>query len=164
MKEIQQLIEISQFYGRDNRFVIAGGGNTSYKNAEKIWVKASGSSLATITEDGFAVLDRAKLNLMSNKVYSANAAEREEQVKNDLADATITKGKRPSVETSMHNVIDFAFVVHMHPTLVNGLMCANNAQADLQKLFGSKALYIEHCCRRRKFGILTMSARPVFSD
>ena len=141
---IQDLISISQFYGRDSRFVIAGGGNTSYKNAEKIWVKASGSSLATITEDGFAVLDRAKLNLMSDKVYSANAAEREEQVKNDLADATITKGKRPSVETSMHNVIDFAFVVHMHPTLVNGLMCANNAQVDLQKLFGAKALYIEY--------------------
>ncbi len=141
---IQDLITISQFYGRDSRFVIAGGGNTSYKNAEKIWVKASGSSLAAITEDGFAVLDRAKLNLMSDKVYSANAAEREEQVKNDLADATITKGKRPSVETSMHNVIDFAFVVHMHPTLVNGLMCANNAQADLQKLFGAKALYIEY--------------------
>jgi len=144
MKEIQQLIEISQFYGRDSRFVIAGGGNTSYKNAEKLWVKASGSSLATITEDGFAVLDRAKLNLMSDKTYSANAAEREEQVKNDLADATITKGKRPSVETSMHNVIDYAFVVHMHPTLVNGLMCANNAESDLKKLFGAKALYIEY--------------------
>jgi len=144
MKEIQQLIEISQFYGRDSRFVIAGGGNTSYKNAEKLWVKASGSSLATITEDGFAVLDRAKLNIMSDKVYSTNAAEREEQVKNDLADATITKGKRPSVETSMHDVIDYAYVVHMHPTLVNGLMCANNAEADLKKLFGEKALYIEY--------------------
>jgi rhamnose utilization protein RhaD (predicted bifunctional aldolase and dehydrogenase)/NAD(P)-dependent dehydrogenase (short-subunit alcohol dehydrogenase family) len=141
---IQDLISISQFYGRDSRFVIAGGGNTSYKNAEKIWVKASGSSLATITEDGFAVLDRAKLNLMSDKTYSANTAEREEQVKNDLADATITKGKRPSVETSMHNVIDFAFVVHLHPTAVNGLMCANNAESDLKKLFGAKALYIEY--------------------
>lgn len=144
MKEIQQLIEISQFYGRDSRFVIAGGGNTSYKNAEKIWVKASGSSLATITEEGFAVLDRAKLNLMSDKVYSTNTTEREEQVKNDLADATITKGKRPSVETSMHNVIDYAFVVHLHPTAVNGLMCAQNAEADLKKLFGEKALYIEY--------------------
>ena len=100
--------------------------------------------MATITEESFAVLDRAKLNLMSDKVYSANAAEREEEVKNDLAAATITKGKRPSVETSMHNVIDFTFVVHMHPTLVNGLMCANNAQVDLQKLFGAKALYIEY--------------------
>lgn len=141
---VSDLILISQFYGRDSRFVIAGGGNTSYKNAEKIWVKASGSSLATIAEDGFAILDRAKLNRMSDKVYSTNAAEREEQVKNDLADATITKGKRPSVETSMHNVIDYAFVVHMHPTLVNGLMCAQNAESDLKKLFGEKALYIEY--------------------
>ena len=144
------LIAISQFYGRDSRFVIAGGGNTSFKNADKLWVKASGSSLATITEEGFAVLDRAKLNLMSDKVYSANAAEREEQVKNDLADATITKGKRPSVETSMHNVIDFAFVVHMHPTLVNGLMCAKVSEtefsglAKLNELFGEKNVFVPY--------------------
>lgn len=144
MQAIEQLIEISRFYGKDNRFVIAGGGNTSYKNAEKIWVKASGSALATITEDGFAVLDRSKLNLMSDKVYSANAAEREEQVKNDLADATLTKGKRPSVETSMHNIIDYAFVVHLHPTLVNGLMCAQDAKGKLFTLFGEKNVYIPY--------------------
>lgn len=144
MKELEDLISISQFYGRDSRFVIAGGGNTSYKNEEKLWVKASGSSLATITEEGFAVLDRAKLNLMSDKTYSANATEREEQVKNDLAAAIITKGKRPSVETSMHNAIEFSFVVHLHPTIVNGLMCAQNAKSELKELFGAKALYIEY--------------------
>ncbi len=144
MKNLQDLIEISQFYGRDSRFVIAGGGNTSYKNAEKIWVKASGSSLATITEDGFAVLDRGKLNLMSSKTYSIDTAEREEEVKNDLAEATLSKGKRPSVETSMHNAIDFSFVVHLHPTIVNGLMCAQNAESELKRLFGSNALYIPY--------------------
>src|SRR5690554_2762217 len=126
MKAIQDLINISRYYGSNNCFVIAGGGNTSYKNEEKIWVKASGSSLATITEDGFAVIDRSKLNRMSEKVYSSDATEREEQVKNDLADATLTKGKRPSVETSMHNIIGYAYVVHLHPTLVNGLMCAED--------------------------------------
>ena len=144
MKEIQQLIEISQFYGRDNRYVIAGGGNTSYKNHEKIWVKASGSSLATITEAGFAVLDRAKLNAMSVKIYSSVSDEREEEVKNDLAAATLTKGKRPSVETSMHNVIDYPFVVHLHPTAVNGLMCAQDAETSLKRLFGDRALYVEY--------------------
>lgn len=144
MENIQKLIEISQFYGKDNRFVIAGGGNTSYKSNEKIWVKASGSSLATITEDGFAVLDRELLNQMSDKEYSSNTAEREEQVKNDLAAATISKGKRPSVETSMHNVIDFPFVVHLHPTLVNGLMCANDAEKRLFEIFGEKQVYIPY--------------------
>ena len=144
MEQLQDLIEISQFYGQDRRFVIAGGGNTSYKNATQLWIKASGSSLATITEEGFAVLDREKLNLMSEKSYSKNAAEREEEVKNDLAEASITKGKRPSVETSMHHVIDFAFVVHLHPTAVNGLMCSQNAESELNKLFGNQALYIEY--------------------
>lgn len=144
MNEIEKLIEISRYYGVDSRFVIAGGGNTSYKNAEKLWVKASGSSLATITEDGFAVLDREKLSVLSQRTYSSDSAEREEQVKNDLAAACISKGKRPSVETSMHNAIGFAYVVHLHPTLVNGLMCSNNAAADLKKLFGEKALYIPY--------------------
>jgi rhamnose utilization protein RhaD (predicted bifunctional aldolase and dehydrogenase)/NAD(P)-dependent dehydrogenase (short-subunit alcohol dehydrogenase family) len=144
MNGIQKLIEISRFYGSDSRFVIAGGGNTSFKNFEKIWVKASGSSLATITEDGFAILDREKLNLMSEKKYSKNTAEREEQVKNDLADATITKGKRPSVETSMHNAINYPFVIHLHPTAVNGLMCAQDAEKRLFELFGPKNVYIPY--------------------
>lgn len=144
MEAIQDLISISQFYGNDTRYVIAGGGNTSYKNKEKIWVKASGSSLATITEAGFAVLDRSLLNLISQKAYSNDVAEREEQVKNDLAAATITKDRRPSVETSMHNAIQYSFVVHLHPTIVNGLMCAQNAESDLIKLFGDKTLFIPY--------------------
>jgi rhamnose utilization protein RhaD (predicted bifunctional aldolase and dehydrogenase)/NAD(P)-dependent dehydrogenase (short-subunit alcohol dehydrogenase family) len=144
MKEIDDLIKISQMYGRDNRFVIAGGGNTSYKNKDRLWIKASGFSLATITEDGFALLDRVKLNLMSDKVYSSNASEREEQVKRDLEKATLTKGKRPSVETSMHNIINYAFVVHLHPTLINGLMCSQNAKTELLKLFGKEVIYVEY--------------------
>ncbi|HHU25716.1 MAG TPA: hypothetical protein GXZ56_03740, partial [Bacteroidales bacterium] len=85
--KLEELVEISRFYGKDNRFVIAGGGNTSYKNDEKIWVKASGHALATITVDGFAVLDRSKLAPMATKAYSEQPDEREEQVKNDLAAA-----------------------------------------------------------------------------
>ncbi len=141
---IRDLIYISRFYGQDSRFVIAGGGNTSYKNKEKIWVKASGAALATITEEGFAVLDRNQLDSMSEKTYSTDPTEREEQVKNDLAEATLTRGRRPSVETSMHNVIDHPFVVHLHPTAVNGLMCAQNAESELKRLFGEKALYVEY--------------------
>ncbi len=48
MKEIEDLIAISRKYGADSRFVIAGGGNTSFKTADKLWVKASGHALATI--------------------------------------------------------------------------------------------------------------------
>ena len=144
MKQIEELIEVSRRYGADSRFVIAGGGNTSFKTADKLWVKASGHALATIGEDGFAVLDRAKLNPMGTKAYSADTVEREAQVKEDLAAACITKDRRPSVETSMHNAIGFAFVVHLHPTLVNALMCSVQAQAKCKELFPD-ALYIPYC-------------------
>lgn len=144
MKEIQRLIEISQSYGRDSRYVIAGGGNTSYKNGEKLWVKASGHALATIGEEGFAVLDRAKLNLISTKTYSDDPAAREEEVKNDLAAACLTKDRRPSVETSLHNALAASYVVHLHPTLVNALMCSRDAEAKTAELFGEEALYIPY--------------------
>jgi rhamnose utilization protein RhaD (predicted bifunctional aldolase and dehydrogenase)/NAD(P)-dependent dehydrogenase (short-subunit alcohol dehydrogenase family) len=144
MKELHDLIEISQRYGKDCRYVIAGGGNTSFKNHDTLWVKASGFALATISEDGFAALDRGKLGLIAEKNYAANAAQREEEVKNDLAAACLTKDRRPSVETSMHNALAAAFVVHLHPTLVNALMCSQQAEAGTQKIFGSRALYIPY--------------------
>ncbi len=140
---IQQLIDISRKYGADSRFVIAGGGNTSYKTADRLWVKASGHALATIGEDGFAILDRSKLNPMGEKEYSSDVAEREAQVKDDLAMACITKDRRPSVETSLHNCMGFAYVVHLHPTLVNGLMCSADAAETCTGLFPD-ALYIEY--------------------
>ncbi len=140
---IQKLIDISRKYGADSRFVIAGGGNTSYKTADRLWVKASGHALATIGEDGFAVLDRSKLNPMGEKEYSADVAEREAQVKEDLAMACLTKDRRPSVETSLHNCMGFAYVVHLHPTLVNGLMCSMEAEKTCTGLFPD-ALYIEY--------------------
>lgn len=143
MKQIEDLIAISRKFGQDSRFVIAGGGNTSYKDENRLWVKASGHALATITEDGFAVLDRALLNEMGEKAYNEDTAIREEQVKNDLSVACITKDRRPSVETALHNCMGFAFVVHLHPTLVNGLMCSVNAEAACKEIFPD-ALYIEY--------------------
>ncbi len=144
MNELKQLVKISQFYGSDSRYVIAGGGNTSYKNADTLWVKASGHALATITEDGFAVLDRKKLNVISEKQYPTDTAAREEEVKNDLAAACITKDRRPSVETSLHNALSASFIVHLHPTFVNGLMCSQQAEEMTKKLFGDEALYIPY--------------------
>ncbi|MDR1407963.1 MAG: SDR family NAD(P)-dependent oxidoreductase [Tannerella sp.] len=144
MKEIEQLIEISRKYGRDSRYVIAGGGNTSYKNDEKLWIKASGRALATIDEAGFAVLDRDKLRIIGDRTYSADAAMREEEVKNDLAAACLTADRRPSVETSLHNAMRARFVVHLHPTAVNGLMCSRNAETDTARLFGDEVVYIPY--------------------
>ena len=143
MKEIDNLIAVSRKYGADSRFVIAGGGNTSYKDATHLWVKASGHALATIDEEGFAVMDRVRLDAMATKTYPADATEREARVKEDLADANLTRGRRPSVETSLHNCMNFSYVVHLHPTLVNGLMCSVTAEKRCAELFPD-ALYVSY--------------------
>ncbi len=143
---IKDLIEISQYYGKQKDFVLAGGGNTSYKNDRYLWVKASGFSLSTIGEAGFAKLDRAQLDEVSTKKYSENVLQREEEIKNDLLKSRVEpeKEQRPSVETSLHNLIGFSFVVHTHSTKVNGLMCSKLAAEKTAELFGDQVLYVAY--------------------
>ena len=124
--------------------MIAGGGNTSFKDSTRLWVKASGHSLATIAEDGFAVLDRAGLDIIATKEYSADAAEREAQATADLMSACITKNLKPSVETLLHNALSAPFVIHLHPTMVNGLTSSVDAEASTGRLFGDKVLYVPY--------------------
>ena len=139
------LVEISQFYGKNSDYVIAGGGNTSYKTEKELWVKASGTSLATINRDGFVCLSRQKLEKINTHSYTQDSSKREEEVKNDLAAAIIEpQNLRPSVETSMHNIINYKYIVHTHPTLVNALMCALNAKQQTARIFGDDVLYIEY--------------------
>jgi rhamnose utilization protein RhaD (predicted bifunctional aldolase and dehydrogenase) len=145
MKEIiNNLIEISRYFGKNKEYVIAGGGNTSAKTSKYLWIKASGFALSDISEEGFVCLSREMLKVISEKKYSNNPVERENEVKNDLNAAVISKGKRPSVETSMHDIINYTFVVHTHPTLVNALMCSLNAKQIAAELFGNEMLFIEY--------------------
>jgi len=61
---------------------------------------------------GFAILDRSLLNPHVWKAIQRKCCRtRRASQKMILLAATVTKGKRPSVETSMHNVINYAFVV-----------------------------------------------------
>jgi Uncharacterized conserved protein len=144
--EIQQLIEISQYYGQQKDFVIAGGGNTSYKDGNHLYIKASGHSLGTIGEDGFAQLDRKGLQEIALRTYSDDVMERENQIKNDLLRARVypEKGQRPSVETSLHDLLAYRFVVHTHSTKVNGLMCSVNAERLTTVLFGNAVVYVPY--------------------
>jgi rhamnose utilization protein RhaD (predicted bifunctional aldolase and dehydrogenase) len=123
---IKDLTDISRFYGASMDYVIAGGGNSSYKDDKTLWIKASGEALAELTEEGLAVLDRDKLKKISTEKYSDDPLAREEQVKNDLYASILdhSKGKRPSVETSLHDLIRYRFVVHLHPSLINGILCS----------------------------------------
>lgn len=145
MSNLKELIRVSRFYGENPAYVIAGGGNTSFKDGHHIWIKASGIALAGIDEGGFVKLSREKLGEIEGRTYSEDPVLREKEVKSDLHDAIISpKNLRPSVETSLHNLIDYALVVHTHPTLVNALMCAMNVEEEVKKRFGKDVLYVEY--------------------
>lgn len=145
-KYLKQLVEISRFYGSKTDFVIAGGGNTSWKDEKTIWVKASGTSLANISPDDFVPLQREKLKTISGQTFSKDPHLREKQVKEAISACLVDpdSGKRPSVETSLHELIRYRFVVHTHPTWVNALMCSKNARTVAHRLFGDKALFVPY--------------------
>lgn len=143
--KIQELIEISRFYGTNKDYVIAGGGNTSYKNDKNLWIKASGIALADIDAHGFVCMSRESLQVISQKEYSTDSAIREGEVKEDLLKAIdINNGLRPSVETSLHEIIQYPFVIHTHPTLVNALLCSKLAKEKSFALLGNKILFIPY--------------------
>src|SRR5664280_1178055 len=144
--EINELIEISKYYGKNKEYVIAGGGNTSFKDNETIWIKASGKALAEMNEEGLGALNRERLHIISTGTYSDDSVAREEQVKEDLLRSIIgpVNNKRPSVETSLHEIIQYKFVVHLHPTIINGLLCSRNAKSLTQKLFGDIVLFVPY--------------------
>ena len=144
--ELNELIEISRFYGKNKEYVIAGGGNTSFKDEHIIWIKASGRALAELDEDSLVALSREKLHIISGKTYSDEPVKREEEVKNDLFGSIIESGRdaRPSVETSLHELIRYKFVVHLHPALINGILCSRNARNLVSELFGEKVLFVPY--------------------
>jgi NAD(P)-dependent dehydrogenase (short-subunit alcohol dehydrogenase family)/rhamnose utilization protein RhaD (predicted bifunctional aldolase and dehydrogenase) len=144
--EIKELIEISKFYGSNKEYVIAGGGNTSFKDDDTIWIKSSGQSLADLSEEGLVALNREKLHVISSNVYSDDPSIREEQVKTDMFLSILDPGKarRPSVETSLHELIRYKFVVHLHPTLINGMLCSRNAKSLTHKIFGDSILFVPY--------------------
>ncbi len=138
------LIELSHAYGRDPRWVIAGGGNTSCKSDSTLTIKASGASLGTIGESGLVDLNRDRLQLLFEKAYADDEAQREREALEDLMNARADGqgDRRPSVETLMHEVLPRKFVVHTHPTLVNGLTCAADGERVARELFGDDVLWV----------------------
>src|SRR5690554_731242 len=146
-QQIRDLIKVSRYFGKRKDYVIAGGGNTSYKNENLLWIKASGVNLDLIDEGGFCVLDRQKLAEIPKMQFSSDTIVREEEVKNALLNSRTdpSTGLRPSVETSLHNLFEYKYVVHTHPTLINGLLCSTFAEQKTKELFGAEVLYIPYC-------------------
>ena len=144
-EQLAALAAMSNKYGADANFVLAGGGNTSFKSGDTLWVKGSGTSLATIKPEDFVVLERQLLDKMWATEYPADEAEREAAVLADMMYARVRgENRRPSVETLLHNLFPQSYVLHVHPALVNGLTCSKDGKAAMERLLPD-AVWVDAC-------------------
>ena len=141
---LETIAAVSRYYGSSDEFVIAGGGNTSYKDNERLWIKASGRALADIDPRGFVELDRAALDAKLTVDFSDDPTEREAQYKDGLMAARVQpeRGQRASVESLMHHVIPGCYVVHTHATELNKLTCSIDGEELAREQYGDDILWI----------------------
>ena len=83
---------------------------------------------------------------MRTEKYSENLVMREKEVKNDMIRSLVdpAEGKRPSVETLLHDSLEFRYVVHTHPTIVNAIMCSKEAGKTISRLFKDETMFVEY--------------------
>jgi len=134
---LETLVDISRYYGSNPEYVIAGGGNTSFKDEEFLYVKASGVSLGNVKPEDFVKMDRRALSAIWAKDYPQDSDTRESLVLADMMASRCPgeESKRPSVETLLHDLLPFSYVVHTHPALVNGLCCSQDGEKASKELF-----------------------------
>jgi rhamnose utilization protein RhaD (predicted bifunctional aldolase and dehydrogenase)/NAD(P)-dependent dehydrogenase (short-subunit alcohol dehydrogenase family) len=144
--ELEVISKLSRFYGSDPSIVLAGGGNTSCKVGDKLYVKASGTSLATMMPDGFVVMDRPQLDALARATLDSDPDTREAQFQAAISAARCEpqKSQRPSVEVLLHHLLPGTYVVHSHATIVNTLTCSLHGQQLASEIFGDSALWLPY--------------------
>jgi len=140
---LDQITQLSHEFGAPE-YVKGGGGNTSAKNKETLWIKPSGTTLAELTTESFIAMDRAKIARLYDVKPPADSSAREALVTNMMMEAMFPYSSgRPSVESPLHNSFNATFVVHTHPPLVNGMTCAKNGEEACHRLF-PEALWVDY--------------------
>jgi len=135
MVMLNELTELSNEFGAE-LYVQGGGGNTSAKTDDTLWIKPSGTTLASIKSTDFIPLDRKVIRIMLEAEVSTEPAKREEFVKNAMA-GSVKPGYtgRPSVEAPLHELLKGKYVVHTHPAVVNGMTCSVQGKEVCERLF-----------------------------
>ncbi len=87
MTDLEQIVELSNKYGITD--YVRGGGNTSFKDKDTIWVKPSGTTLISIAAEDFVAMDRAKLNTLNEVTPPTDPTEREALVKEYMLNAKL---------------------------------------------------------------------------
>jgi rhamnulose-1-phosphate aldolase/alcohol dehydrogenase len=146
---LDALVARSNKLGEDRSVCNWGGGNTSSKTAmpdhlgrptRVLWVKGSGSDLATATGASFTplrldevtpLLERERMSDTDMVAYLAYCFAEPDR-------------PRPSIETLLHAFLPAAEVDHTHADATNFLACARDGERLARELFGDKLVWIPY--------------------
>lgn len=161
---LDQLVYRSRLLGADPSVVNWRGGNTSAKAVETdhagravrvLWVKGSGSDLATIRPEEF-------VGLRLDEVLALRS--RQELIDEEMVDYLLRcqlhpAMPRPSIETLLHAFLPFAHVDHTHPDAVLAFCSAEGGPDLVAEVFGERVVWVPY--RRPGFALSRQVAEAV---
>lgn len=164
---LDELVYRSNLIGSDRRVCNWGGGNTSSKTTiqdfrgkdiEIMYVKGSGSDLATMKAGNFTGLRMEDIR----PLFERDSMSDEEMVAylgHCMVDA---KHPRASIETLLHAFLPFRHVDHTHPDAIISLCCAHNGKELAREIFGDRFVWVPYV--RPGFTLSKMIAEGVLAN
>ncbi|PWU68728.1 bifunctional aldolase/short-chain dehydrogenase [Gracilibacillus dipsosauri] len=146
---LESLVYRSNLLGSDRSVVNIGGGNTSTKTIEKdfkgddievMWVKGSGSDLASMKAANFTGLKLDDIRPLLERDTMSDE-EMVEYLSHCMIDA---KHPRSSIETLLHAFLPFKQVDHTHPDAIISIACADNGQEIAKEIYGDRFVWVPY--------------------
>jgi FMN phosphatase YigB (HAD superfamily) len=124
--ELDKFKTLSKYCGERFDLVQAGGGNSSVKIEDWMFIKASGYNLSAIElNNGYVIIDNEKLK-----------KDIEMDTVNDIVNYNVIGKKRGSIETFMHSILK-KYTIHLHPIQLNRLLVSKKAQEICHMIYSS---------------------------
>jgi rhamnose utilization protein RhaD (predicted bifunctional aldolase and dehydrogenase)/NAD(P)-dependent dehydrogenase (short-subunit alcohol dehydrogenase family) len=138
---LDQLVRLSHLIGQDPRLVQPGGGNTSLKQGDTLFVKGSGTDLRTIIAEGFTRLSLGRLAALRDAESMGDA-----EMMRFMVRCMLEEGPAPSVETPLHALLPYRVIAHTHDVPTMSLTNIPDLKAErlVAELFGRKLVYVPY--------------------
>ena len=146
---LEEVLFASHLLGCNRAVANYGGGNTSAKGiaidhvgreVRAMWVKGSGSDLATMSASDFTPLRLEEIL----PLFEREAMSDEEMVAYLARCQLDPAAPRSSIETLLHAFIPVAHVQHTHPDAINVLACADGGAELVSECFADRAAWVDY--------------------
>tara|TARA_B100001248_G_C27353760_1_gene442687 strand:+ start:40 stop:1116 length:1077 start_codon:yes stop_codon:yes gene_type:complete len=129
-KDYELFLNYSKELGLDRTMVQAAGGNTSIKDGDTMWIKASGKWL--IDTGSSETMAAVSISKIKDALKNNNCSYDDILKSVDLINSP--KRLRPSIESPMHAILNFKYIFHTHDIYVNALAVQKNSHIKFKEI------------------------------